>query len=80
MSKIATSLVSGNGLVTCASTDKHEDDSGLNCRSATEFGWTVAHLVEEGITPPPTQAAKFQISHLEELRTSFPQFFKSTSD
>lgn len=53
------------------------DDSGLNCRKATEFGWTVAHLVEEGITPPPTQAAKYQISHLKELRTTFPQFFKS---
>ena len=55
------------------------DDSGLNCRKATEFGWSVAHLVEEGIQSPPTPASKFQITHLNELRTAFPQFFKSTS-
>lgn len=51
------------------------DDSFLNCSKAQEFGWTVAHLVEEGIPLPPSKASEHQIRHLEELRTVFPQLF-----
>lgn len=35
----------------------------------------MAHLVEEDVKPPKTQASKFQIRHLEELRTVFPEVF-----
>jgi pyrimidine and pyridine-specific 5'-nucleotidase len=52
------------------------DDSYLNCSKAQDFGWTVAHLVEEGVPAPETQASKYQVRHLEELRKVFPQFFK----
>ncbi|CAD0050462.1 unnamed protein product, partial [Aureobasidium pullulans] len=45
---------------------------------ATKLGWTAAHLVEPGVTAPVTQASKYQISNLQELRSIFPQFFKST--
>lgn len=55
------------------------DDSYINCQKAQEIGWTTAHLVEETNRLPRTQASKYQIRHLEELRTIFPQFFKSTS-
>jgi len=51
------------------------DDSALNCREAERLGWTVAHLVEEGVTAPAQKACKYQIQHLEELRSLFPQFF-----
>ncbi|PQE29026.1 pyrimidine 5 -nucleotidase protein [Rutstroemia sp. NJR-2017a BBW] len=54
------------------------DDSALNCRKAQEIGWTTAHLVEEGVTPPAEKVSKYQISTLEELRTIFPQFFASS--
>jgi pyrimidine and pyridine-specific 5'-nucleotidase len=37
----------------------------------------VAHLVEDDVTPPKTPASKYQIRHLEELRTILPHFFKS---
>lgn len=53
------------------------DDSTINCQKAHEIGWTTAHLVEEGVTPPAKQASKYQISSLQELRTIFPQFFSS---
>jgi pyrimidine and pyridine-specific 5'-nucleotidase len=53
------------------------DDSFLNCRKAEELGWTAAHLVEEGEPLPATKACKYQIRHLEELRTLFPQFFQT---
>jgi pyrimidine and pyridine-specific 5'-nucleotidase len=53
------------------------DDSALNCRKAEELGWTTAHLVEEGYTPPAQKPCKYQIRHLNELRDLFPQFFKS---
>lgn len=55
------------------------DDSYQNCKKAQELGWTVAHLVEEGVKPPRTPACQFQIGHLEELRTAFPQCFKGTT-
>ncbi|CAM1511394.1 Fc.00g089070.m01.CDS01 [Cosmosporella sp. VM-42] len=55
------------------------DDSYLNCSKAKEFGWTAAHLVEEGVQVPKTQASQYQIRHLTELRDVYPQFFKSKS-
>ncbi|KAI4739941.1 pyrimidine 5-nucleotidase [Aureobasidium sp. EXF-12298] len=54
------------------------DDSALNAAGATKLGWTAAHLVEPGVTAPVAQVSKYQISNLEELRSIFPQFFKST--
>ena len=53
------------------------DDSYPNCQKAQSIGWTVAHLVEEGLATPRTQASKYQIRHLKELRSLFPEFFKS---
>jgi len=44
---------------------------------AQQLGWTTAHLVEEGTPVPEKQASKYQISHLEELRAIFPQFFRN---
>ncbi|KAI1015036.1 hypothetical protein LB503_003834 [Fusarium chuoi] len=55
------------------------DDSALNCTEAKKFGWTAAHLVEEGVPAPKTPASQYQIQHLRELRSVYPQFFKSTS-
>ncbi|KAK6819770.1 hypothetical protein PG990_010258 [Apiospora arundinis] len=54
------------------------DDSYANCVGAKQIGWTAAHLVEEGVKVPRTPASQYQIRHLEELRTCYPQFFKST--
>ncbi|EAA32593.1 pyrimidine 5-nucleotidase [Neurospora crassa] len=56
------------------------DDSYLNCKKAQELGWTTAHLVEEGVTPPKTPASKYQISTLQELRTVFPELFKKDEE
>ncbi|KAL2108809.1 hypothetical protein VUR80DRAFT_3349 [Thermomyces stellatus] len=56
------------------------DDSFLNCAKAQEFGWTVAHLVEEGLPTPKRQASQYQIKSLQELRKIFPQFFKSSTN
>jgi pyrimidine and pyridine-specific 5'-nucleotidase len=55
------------------------DDNYLNCVKAKEFGWTTAHLVEEGVPIPATQASQFQIRHITELRDIYPQFFKSST-
>ncbi|KAI1321989.1 pyrimidine 5-nucleotidase [Xylariaceae sp. FL0255] len=55
------------------------DDSAQNCVMAQKLGWTTAHLVEEGIKAPERQASKYQIKHLEELRTIFPELFKSAN-
>ncbi|KAK4450678.1 HAD-like domain-containing protein [Podospora aff. communis PSN243] len=68
-----------------AGVEKYEDcffvdDSYGNCKSSQRLGWTTVHLVEDGVTPPVTQAAKYQIRHLEELRATFPEFFKSTAE
>ncbi|KAK7704958.1 putative suppressor of disruption of TFIIS [Diaporthe eres] len=52
------------------------DDNYGNCVKAQEFGWNTAHLVEDDVPVPKKQASKYQIRHLEELRTVFPQFFK----
>ncbi|KAK8051366.1 pyrimidine 5'-nucleotidase [Apiospora rasikravindrae] len=54
------------------------DDSYANCVGAQQIGWTAAHLVEEGVKAPRTPASRFQIRHLEELRSCYPQFFKSS--
>ncbi|TVY14301.1 Uncharacterized protein LARI1_G006791 [Lachnellula arida] len=54
------------------------DDSALNCGKAEEIGWTTTHLVEEGEPLPAVKPCKNQVRHLEELRTLFPQFFKTT--
>lgn len=60
-----------------ARADTYADDSYLNCAKAAELGWNTAHLLEEGLPQPEKQASQYQIQHLEELRTIFPQFFKS---
>ena len=60
------------------------DDSALNCRHATERGWTVVHKLEEEDSAPESKAGRYQIRDLEELRSIFPQFFarspESTQD
>ena len=53
------------------------DDSHLNCRHAQARGWTTAHLLAPDDPEPETKASEHQIRSLEELRTIFPQFFKS---
>ncbi|KAI1107020.1 pyrimidine 5-nucleotidase [Jackrogersella minutella] len=53
------------------------DDSYANVSSAEKLGWASVHLVEEGLPVPETPASKYQIRHLEELRSVFPQFFTS---
>jgi len=58
----------------------NQDDSYGNCKASQELGWTTAHLVEEGVKAPRTPASKYQISDLEELRTTFPQFFRQQRD
>ncbi|KAK3352323.1 HAD-like domain-containing protein [Lasiosphaeria hispida] len=67
-----------------AGVEKYEDcffvdDSYGNCQAAQKLGWATAHLVEEGVKVPRTPASKYQIQSLEELRTTFPQVFKSTA-
>ncbi|KAI1265554.1 pyrimidine 5-nucleotidase [Xylariaceae sp. FL1019] len=53
------------------------DDSYQNCVSSQNLGWTTAHLVEEGLKVPETKASKYQIRHLSELQTIYPQLFKT---
>lgn len=55
------------------------DDSYINIKGAAKFGWTAAHLVESTEPVPEVPASDYQIRHLRELRTIFPQFFKSTN-
>ncbi|KAI1369658.1 pyrimidine 5-nucleotidase [Xylaria arbuscula] len=55
------------------------DDSYQNCVASQKLGWTTAHLVEEGVQAPSAPASKYQIEHLEELRTIYSQFFKSST-
>ncbi|GJN66910.1 hypothetical protein PCL_12750 [Purpureocillium lilacinum] len=55
------------------------DDSYSNCVKAKEFGWTAAHLVEDGLPVPRTPASQYQIRDLQELRDIYPQFFRSKS-
>jgi pyrimidine and pyridine-specific 5'-nucleotidase len=59
--------------------DSAVDDSYLNCSKAQEFGWSTVHLVEESLSLPQTPASLYQIRHLRELRSIYPQFFKSAN-
>ncbi len=56
------------------------DDSALNCRHANERGWTVVHKLEEEDSAPESKAGRYQIRHLEELRSIFPQFFVKNAE
>ena len=53
------------------------DDSALNCAKAEELGWHTTHLIEEGDPLPAKPFCKYQARHLTDLRTFFPQFFKT---
>jgi pyrimidine and pyridine-specific 5'-nucleotidase len=55
------------------------DDSYINVKGAATLGWTAVHLVEQTEPVPEVPASDYQIRSLVELRTLFPQFFKSTS-
>ena len=52
------------------------DDSAINARGGTAYGWKTAHLVEPSVKAPPEPVCDHQISDLEELRTIFPEVFK----
>lgn len=65
----------GNPNLSLNSTNTLSDDSASNVRAAKELGWTAVHFVESSEPAPAQQAAHYQIHHLEELRTIFPQFF-----
>ncbi|KAL9092125.1 MAG: hypothetical protein Q9165_004558 [Trypethelium subeluteriae] len=54
------------------------NDSAINVTGGEAFGWTCVHLVEPDLPQPETQACRYQVRSLEELRNLFPQFFKST--
>ena len=56
------------------------DDSALNCKHANERGWTVVHKLEEEDPGPERRAGRYQIRHLEGLRSIFPQFFVENSE
>lgn len=56
------------------------DDSYLNCTHANARGWHAVHLVEPGVPETPQKASKYQISHLKELHTLFPQFLKANTN
>ncbi|KAH8592972.1 HAD-like domain-containing protein [Bisporella sp. PMI_857] len=53
------------------------DDSALNCAKAQELGWHTTHLVEAGDPLPTEMCCKYRARHLEDLRSLFPQFFKT---
>jgi len=53
------------------------DDSALNCRKAEELGWIATHLLEEGEQLPEQKPCTYQIRSLQDLRTLFPEIFKS---
>jgi len=55
------------------------DDSYVNCKHAQARGWHTVHYVEPGVPRPPQKASEYQISHLRELHTLFPQFLRSDS-
>ncbi|KAF2668199.1 pyrimidine 5'-nucleotidase [Microthyrium microscopicum] len=55
------------------------DDSYLNAAASQRYGWTTAHLIEPSEKKlPRTPASAHQIRSLEELRTIFPDFFKTS--
>lgn len=53
------------------------DDSHKNCVGAQKAGWTAVHYVEEGLPLPDTPASQHQVRSLEELRSLFPEFFRT---
>ncbi|KAF4126777.1 pyrimidine and pyridine-specific 5'-nucleotidase [Geosmithia morbida] len=55
------------------------DDSYQNCVQAKELGWNTVHLVEEELPVPEKPASQYQIRNILEIRTIFPQFFKSAA-
>lgn len=44
------------------------------------FGWTAAHLLEDGLPVPKAQASQFRIGRLEELEGIWPHFFVEGGD
>ncbi|KAF4439404.1 pyrimidine 5 -nucleotidase [Fusarium acutatum] len=56
------------------------DDSHKNCVGAKDAGWTAIHFVEEGLPVPDTPVSQHQIRHLEELRSLYPDFFRTDDD
>ena len=52
------------------------DDSALNCRHASQRGWTVVHKLEPEDQEPEPREAEHMIRDLDELRNLFPQFFQ----
>ncbi|KAF2723351.1 pyrimidine 5-nucleotidase [Polychaeton citri CBS 116435] len=54
------------------------DDSMINVKGAKTYGWHAVHLVEPEVKPPASPVGHFQIQHLEELRTCFPEIFKQS--
>ena len=54
------------------------DDSAINAAGGKAYGWKTAHLVEPGLDSPAEPVADFQIQDLEELRSVFPELFKSS--
>ncbi|KAI4145405.1 MAG: hypothetical protein L6R39_003809 [Caloplaca ligustica] len=55
------------------------DDSHLNCRHAQARGWTAVHLLEPDLPEPEERASKYQVRDLKELRSIFPQFFRTST-
>jgi pyrimidine and pyridine-specific 5'-nucleotidase len=51
----------------------------MNVKAAYGLGWKAVHLVESTEPIPPEPASNYQVQNLQELRTIFPQFFKSGS-
>jgi pyrimidine and pyridine-specific 5'-nucleotidase len=50
------------------------DDSWLNCKAASDRGWTnTVHLVEPQVPEPESKACKYQIESLKELLHLFPE-------
>jgi hypothetical protein len=55
------------------------DDSYINTKAAYERGWKTAHLLDPSDPDPSQPASKHQIRSLQELRSIFPEVFKSTT-
>lgn len=54
------------------------DDSALNAAAGMQYGWKVAHLVEPDAKAPPEPVSQHQIGNIHELRSTFPELFKSS--
>ncbi|KAF2010328.1 pyrimidine 5-nucleotidase [Aaosphaeria arxii CBS 175.79] len=54
------------------------DDSYINTKAATERGWHTAHLLDPADPEPLHRVSQYQIRSHEELRTIFPEVFKSS--